>query len=150
MRNISEYIMLKGVQWQVVGRCNYDNTPGDWAAYKALTYNEQYKGEEVLLLRSCGYPPLSNKNIISFKEYIDQVKSLKVSKGYRRATYKDIEDGKKVCLRDDGSGKPSYEYDYNCVGGPITNKESDAKYINISSSPSNTRWVRLHDLCIKR
>ena len=94
MRNISEYIMLKGVQWQVVGRCNYDNTPGDWAAYKALTYNEQYKGEEVLLLRSCGYPPLSNKNIISFKEYIDQVKSLKVSKGYLRATYKDIEQTK--------------------------------------------------------
>jgi hypothetical protein len=150
MRYITEYIIYNGAQWQVKHRCNYDNLPEDWRYYKVLVYEPWLDGKEVLLLHSAGYPVKSMKQIISVESYFEYVKKLKLKKGYRRVTYKDIENGSKVCLRDNGEGQPSYEFDYNFVGGPVSNKESDPKWINISTSPTNTYWARLHDLCIKR
>lgn len=157
MRNISEFIMYVGRNWQVKKICKYEeprvNTIEEkypWHdAQSLLKPGKDYTGEDIILLHSTGFVG-SIRYIISLEDYKAYVKSLKIPKGYRRATYKDIESGKKVCMRDRGDETPSYEYDHNFVGGSITNKESGPKYINIAYSPSNTHWVRLHDLCIKK
>ncbi len=149
MRNIPEFIMLEGKNWQVKHRCNYNNIPEDWRTYKALTLDTTLTGKEVLLLHSCGLS-VFDRHYISVEQYYSYISSLKIPKGYRAVTYKDVEDGKDLCLRDSGDGTPSHAYDYNDIGNIISGGYNGPRYISISTSPSNTHWVRLHDLCIKR
>lgn len=75
-------------------------------------------------------------------------KKLSLPHGYIPVTYRDIQEGMPVRLRKDSLGYPSHEYDWNQVLDRI--KGTSARMIEISSSPSVSRHVRLHDLCVKQ